>query len=254
MARGPWMIIFGFTLPLAVRSKTKNRVPRPSSPPPSPTPTIRRSFTGSMANASMPRPASGPSIARMGATFPLAMRSKTRTLSPSGTKISLFIAYTATRSRFQPSPRTLNDAQRRRFSLGAAGERQNGLSELLRNRELVVDFIVSETVHRPAEQRSLTFDFSNRLRVFIRQPGECRNLRMGHSVRHQDLFPLRVVGHGMRIAYTQRRLIQRTAADDSQRCHVTGCVQGVHCRGVIHEVRGPDLVVLQIHPNTGGVS
>jgi hypothetical protein len=49
----------------------------------------------------------------------------------------------------------------------------------------------------------LAFDLSNRLRVLIRQPGEYRNLRMRHSVRNQDLLPLRVVGDRVGITYTQ---------------------------------------------------
>jgi len=65
-----------------------------------------------------------------------------------------------------------------------------------------VDFVVGEAVHRAAEQRFLTFDLSNWLCIFIRQPGECRNLRMRHSVRHQDLLTLGVVRDGMGIADT----------------------------------------------------
>ena len=67
---------------------------------------------------------------------------------------------------------------------------ENGLSKLLRNRKLIVDFIVSKPVHRAAQQRFLTFELSNGLCVLIRQPGEYRNLRMSHSVGNQDLLPL----------------------------------------------------------------
>src|SRR5205814_2931646 len=125
-------------------------------------------------------------------------------------------------------------------------ERQNRLGELLRDRELIVDFVVSETMHRAAEQSLSTFDLSNRLRVLIRQPGEYRNLRMGHSVRNEDLLPFRIVCDWMRIPDSQRRLILRPAADDSQRRHIAGGVQRIYRRGMIHEVGGPDFIVLEI--------
>jgi hypothetical protein len=45
----------------------------------------------------------------------------------------------------------------------------------------------------------LSFNFTNRFSIPIRQPGEYRNLRMSHSVGYEKLFPLGIVGHWMRV-------------------------------------------------------
>ena len=109
----------------------------------------------------------------------------------------------------------LNHSDGSRFSIRASRESEDGLRELLRDSDFIMDFIVRETVHRPAHERFLAFDLTHRLCVLIRQPGECRNLRMGHSVGHQDLFALGVVRYRMGIADAQRRFVHRSAADCS---------------------------------------
>jgi hypothetical protein len=74
------------------------------------------------------------------------------------------------------------------------------LRELLGNGELIVNGVVHNPVHGSAEQAALAFNPSKWLCSPLRQPGEDRNLRMGHSIRDQDFFAFRVVGDGMRIA------------------------------------------------------
>jgi hypothetical protein len=50
----------------------------------------------------------------------------------------------------------------------------------------------------------LTFEFASGNCILFRQPGESRNLRMHHSVRHQDFFPVRVIRDGGGSAESQR--------------------------------------------------
>jgi hypothetical protein len=49
----------------------------------------------------------------------------------------------------------------------------------------------------------LTLNSSKRESVLLRQPGEGRNLRMGHSVRHQYLFTLAVIDKRLGLAEFQ---------------------------------------------------
>ena len=93
-------------------------------------------------------------------------------------------------------PRTLDDAQRRILSLSPALECEDRLGERTAHYKFIVDRIVREIVHRPAEPRFVTFQFPERNRVFLRQPGESRNLRMVHSVGHQDFFAIAVISNG----------------------------------------------------------
>ena len=72
-------------------------------------------------------------------------------------------------------------------------EDQNRAGPRLRQDELVVDVVVRDRVLRPTQQRLLAFDPPNRLCIAVRQPGEHRNLRMGHSIGGQELVPGEVV-------------------------------------------------------------
>src|SRR5207244_7038805 len=53
--------------------------------------------------------------------------------------------------------------------------------------------VIADVVHCSGKFAGLTVERSNRRLSSVRQPGEYRNLRMGHSVGHQNLFPLAVV-------------------------------------------------------------
>jgi hypothetical protein len=56
--------------------------------------------------------------------------------------------------------------------------------------EFVVGRIVSDIVHGSPQQCFLSGDNALWQLCSIRQPGECRNLRVSHSVRHQNLIAL----------------------------------------------------------------
>ena len=56
-----------------------------------------------------------------------------------------------------------------------------------------MDWVVPDVVHGAAELGGLSGDYSCGLGIYPRQPGEGRNLRVGHSVGDQNLFPLGVI-------------------------------------------------------------
>jgi len=58
--------------------------------------------------------------------------------------------------------RTLNDAYRRSLAVGVAFENKNGLGKRAGDYDFVVNAIVGEAMHRPADQCLLTFERSDR--------------------------------------------------------------------------------------------
>jgi hypothetical protein len=74
------------------------------------------------------------------------------------------------------------------------------LRKLLGYRKFVMNRIIDDPVHCPAQLTALAFNPPKWLCSSLRQPGEDRNLRMGHSIRYQDFFAFCVIGDGMRIA------------------------------------------------------
>ena len=102
-----------------------------------------------------------------------------------------------------PGMRALNDAKRRFLSICASTENQDCLRERSRHHDFIVNRIVSKTVHRAADQRFLTFERADRWSIFLRQPGESRNLRMNHSVGHEYLFAFAVVNQRLCLAEFQ---------------------------------------------------
>ena len=113
------------------------------------------------------------------------------------------------------------------------------LPELLRHHELVVDGIVRDSMHGPAQQAPLPVHLPNRLCCIFRQPGEHRNLRMSHSIRNQDLLALSVVRDGMRIPESRHGLIGRRAPDHTQGRYIPVRVRIVHRGGVVSEIGRP---------------
>src|SRR5580704_17194169 len=95
--------------------------------------------------------------------------------------------------------RPLNDSDGAFLSVGRTAIRQDRLSKLLRDSEFVVNRIVDDPMHGPAQQAALAFNPPKWLCSPFRQPGESRNFRMGHSIRDQDLFPFCVVSKRMGI-------------------------------------------------------
>ena len=96
--------------------------------------------------------------------------------------------------------RSLNVADGRFFSVRASAKNEDRLSQRTIDDNFVVNRIVVESVHGPADQRLLTDQRSGRRRVLLCQPGKGRNLRMGHSVGHQIFFSLGIVGHRLDLA------------------------------------------------------
>src|SRR5213080_451246 len=99
-----------------------------------------------------------------------------------------------------------------------------------------MDRVICKTMHRSADQRLLSLEHSNRRCIFLCQPGESRNLRMSHSVRHQDLFALTVVDESLGFAKSQRDLIPRRTADRAERCNVAVGCQWIDSSGGVAKI------------------
>jgi hypothetical protein len=134
---------------------------------------------------------------------------------------------------------TLNHAKGRFLPVGSAAETQNCLCQRAGDADLVVNRIKTETVHRPADQCLLTFQRSDWWCIFPRQPGEGRNLRMVHSIRHQDLLPHGVVHQGLGLAESQRDLVLFRAANNTQGSYISSRVERIHSRRRITQVSNP---------------
>src|SRR5262245_4833733 len=146
--------------------------------------------------------------------------------------------------------RALNDANRSFLTVGAATEYENRVRERIRHQDLIVDGVVANIVHGSAQQRRLAVNSSRWDLGSICQPGKCRNLRVGHSVRHQDLLPLAVVADGARISDHQTDLIGRTSSNHAQRRNVSICRDWKNSRSVIAHVRNPEFAVLDVEAQT----
>ncbi len=112
---------------------------------------------------------------------------------------------------------SLDDANGPFFSVSPSPEYQDRLCQRTRHNDFIVHRIVCKAVHGPADQSLLAFQNSNGRRILLRQPGEDRNLRMSHSVRHQYLFAFTVVGDGLSLAEFQRSFAERRTADRAYR-------------------------------------
>src|SRR5437879_858011 len=99
---------------------------------------------------------------------------------------------------------------------------------------------------RASLESRLPFDDSKRWRVSVRRTGECRNSRMTHSVRRQDLLPLRVIGQSAGPAEGCQRRALGSAADHAKRGHIALSRSRKHIRGVIFPTGYPQLVALVI--------
>src|SRR5881396_313963 len=91
-----------------------------------------------------------------------------------------------------------------------------------------MDRIIRKTVHGPADQCLVTLDRSYWRLILLRHPGEGRNLRMGHSVRHPDLLSPGVIRQRLHFAELQRDLALGRAAYGAYRRNVSVGVEGIH--------------------------
>ena len=82
----------------------------------------------------------------------------------------------------QPCAGPENPANGRNITVGISAERENGKGVERGHEDLIPHRVVGHVVNRARELRILTCDCSYRLCTTIRQPGECRNLRVAHSV------------------------------------------------------------------------
>ena len=112
---------------------------------------------------------------------------------------------------------SLDGPGRRLVSVGSAFVIHNGLSKSAGHNDLVVGFVVVNVVRVTHQLRSLSSDISHRRHIAIRQPGECRDLREGHSVEGDKLTPFRVVCDRSDVAEQRSRRIRRGSANGPDR-------------------------------------
>ena len=143
-----------------------------------------------------------------------------------------------------PGLRPLDNANRGFFPIDGSAECENRLAERAVHNDFVMDRIVGKTMHRPAKKRFLTFDRSDRRLILIRLPGECRNLRMGHSVRHPDLIAAFVIRQRLHFSEFQRHLVRGCAAYRAQGLDISIRVQGENDGRRVTEVGDPQFLVL----------
>jgi hypothetical protein len=110
---------------------------------------------------------------------------------------------------------SLNKPERRFLSVGGSAERQNSLRKSAGDHDLIVNPVECEVVHGPAQKRLLALNRSKVRCVFLRRPGEDRDLRMVHSIRHQDFLADGIVGDRGGPAEIHAALALFGAANDS---------------------------------------
>src|SRR5205814_9866924 len=115
---------------------------------------------------------------------------------------------------------SLDDPNGRLLSFRSSAEYQDRLSQRAGHHNFIVNWVIPETMHRPADLCLLSLERASVRSIFHRQPGECRNLRMVDSVRYEDLLALTVVGDCLGLAESQRFLSRWRAADHAQGRHV----------------------------------
>ena len=109
----------------------------------------------------------------------------------------------------------LNRANGRLFSFSRASEYQYGLGKGIGHEDLIMGRVVADVVHGAAQMAFLSGQKADGLGILLRQPGEGRNLRMGHSIWNQNFSPLAVISGRARIPNRQRHIACRRTADGS---------------------------------------
>src|SRR5207253_10980578 len=132
---------------------------------------------------------------------------------------------------------SLNDANRWFLTVRATAEYEDRIRKRIGYEDLIISRVVPDVVHRPAQHRRLPVDSSGRRLCSICQPGKCRNLRMGHSVRHQNLLALAVIADSAGVADHQTDLIGGTSSNDAERGNVAISSDRKNGRSEIAHVR-----------------
>src|SRR5207244_3949417 len=99
--------------------------------------------------------------------------------------------------------RSLDDSNRSLLSVRVALERHDGFGERIHYEKFVMDFVVTDVVHCARQVAGLTVNRADGWLRPIRQPGESRDLRMGHSVRNENLISFGVVSDSAWVADIQ---------------------------------------------------
>src|SRR5262249_8779658 len=114
----------------------------------------------------------------------------------------------------------------------------------------VIDVVVSNVMRRAADLRCLSCNTSRRCYIAVRQPGERRNLREGHSVKGQKLVSFGVVCSRPDVAEHRSGSIGRCRPDHSDGCRVARGRPAVDRGRMISKISDDKFVVLRVHENT----
>ena len=131
---------------------------------------------------------------------------------------------------------SLDHADRSFLSVGPAAEGEDRLRKRVIDVELVASFVVADIMHCPAEFGCLSEDPPPWSVASLRQPGEGRNLRMGHSVRYQEFVPFGVVGDGARVPDLEGGCTVGCGSDCADRRRVPLGRAGINRRAMIAHV------------------
>src|SRR5207245_2728235 len=122
----------------------------------------------------------------------------------------------------------LNDSNGTFLSSGPSAERQDRICKRVAHDKFIMYLIVANIVHGSGQFAGLAKHRAGWSLSFVRQPGECRNLRMGHSVGHQDLVSLRVVPDRSGVTNVESCGVGRSSPDYSQRLEISVCPPRKH--------------------------
>ena len=129
------------------------------------------------------------------------------------------------------------------ISVGVAAKREDGPGMIRRDEDFIGYRIIGHIVNRAVEQRVLSCNRSHRLCATIRQPGECRNLRIAHSVGYQEIFSFGVVSNRVRIAQHGRRFFGTSSADHALGSRIARSIHWEDGGRMIAKIRHPQFVV-----------
>ena len=116
-----------------------------------------------------------------------------------------------------------------------------------------MDGVVADVMHSPAQSRLLPVQQSCGYGTVFRQPGEYRDLRVSHSVRHQDFLSLAVIASGAWIPDGQSKFTLGRITDGSNGRYVSVCIERVNGRGVVAHIGNDQLIILVVDEEAGGV-
>src|ERR1700694_3320624 len=114
---------------------------------------------------------------------------------------------------YQMRVRPLNHTDWMLRPLGTPSKYEDSVGQRIRNYDLVMNYVIDETMDGTSEHRTLSGNHSLRSRLSIRHPGKCRHTRLGYTIRHKNLVSFGVVRQCHGIAESRRGSAGRSASN-----------------------------------------